>query len=173
MTTSIWTKPIFPIIRPYLTIDKKAILDIDRATFGPACWQEIDFLPYFKQARSTFKCYVAEWSEILVGYFCIIENKWNFEIPRFVTSPSFRRVKAGKAMMDFIKNKLEPYGREDIIALGIPEAHEGALKFFENEGFTRMVEKIEDLHFDSSSHNPVNYKYTMPELPLPEHARKL
>lgn len=173
MSSAIWTKPIYPIIRPYLTVDKKAILDIDRATFGPACWQEIDFLPYFKQHRSTFKCYVAEWSEILVGYFCIIENKWNFEVPRIVTSPSFRRVKVGSAMIEFIKKRLEPYGREDVIVLGVPESHDNAIKFFGKEGFNRMIENIEDLHFDSVSPNPVNFKFTLPELPLPDHARNL
>lgn len=170
---SIWTKPIFPVIRPYLFIDKKEIMAIDRAEFGVTCWHESDFRPYFEQLKSTFKCYVAEWSEILVGYMCVIENKYSFELPRFVTSPSFRRVKAGKTMMEFMKKKLIPYGREDIIAVGVPESHVGAMKFFEAEGFSRMVENIQDLQFDSTSHNPVNFKFTMPELPLPEHAMNL
>lgn len=154
-----------PDIRPYLHSDLKHILNIERESHNHP-WDEIDFERFIKKLGSRFghHLYVAEWREHIIGFACVVEYKWHFEVINIAVSKNFRGKGVGSKLMDYVKRKLEPYGKEDIYAHVRSQNFDG-LQFFSKNHFKKL-EVTND--FFVNGDNAVKLKYEIPELPLKE-----
>jgi len=152
-----------PEIRPFIERDLDQMKKIEKRAFVDYPWTSEDFIFFLRRIGRDHEAYVAEWREHLIGFMLVIRFEWFYEIAAIAVTPEFRRVKVGSQLVDYLKGKLIPYGREEIYAR-VRETNKDGQQFFTDQGFS-AVERMPSC-YDDMSEGCYKMKYELEELPL-------
>lgn len=148
-------------IRPYAIRDLKRIKDISSRCFKEPVWDDTDFNRFLSKVerpngKEKYSAYVAEWREVVIGYIFVVEWKWHFEIASMAVAPEFQGRGVGTKMLDYVKdNKLEPYGKEQLLLYAKTD-EEKACRFAVSRGFFH----------EGTIDSDAKFVFNLPELPL-------
>lgn len=96
-------------------------------------WKDEDFLKVLRQ-RNVIGM-VAEVGETVVGFVIYELRKTSLEVLNLAIHPSYRRAKAGQAIVDKLKGKLSSHRRKEITC-EVRESNLSAHLFLKNQGFS-------------------------------------
>lgn len=154
-----------PEIRPFLGRDLDQIKRIERRAYVDYPWTSEDFAFFLRRLNRDHQAYVSEWREHILGFMLLVESRWHYEIASIAVVPEFRRIGVGKQLIDYLKDKLVPYEREDIYCR-VRQTNKDGQQFFTNQGFS-AIELVKGC-FDDLSEGCYKMKYEMEALPLKE-----
>lgn len=153
-------------IRPFLQRDLDQMKRIEKVVFSDYPWTSEDFVIFLRKLDKNHEAYVADFRENIVGFMLVERNEWDYKIINLAITPEFRHKKIGSRFIEELKNRLVPYGREEISAY-VSEKNKNAQQFFKTQGF-KAVDILNDYFGNEAAYK---FKYELQELPLkPEYA---
>jgi [ribosomal protein S18]-alanine N-acetyltransferase len=158
-------KDIIPEIRPFLDRDLDQMKRIEKKAFVDYPWTTEDFAFFLRRLGREHEAFVAEWRENILGFLLLVRSEWSYEIVSLAVVPEFRRIGVGSQLIEYVKNKLIPYSREDIYAR-VRQTNKYAIQFFKEQGFD-VLELVPNC-YDDMSEGCYKMKYELTELPLKE-----
>lgn len=152
-----------PDIREFTERDLDQMRLLEKTAFIDYPWKEEDYVIFLRNKRNNHEAYVADWQGHILGFMLVVKNRWNYEIVSIAVSPEFRGKGLGSLLINHLKNKLEPYSREDIYTR-VQFANKDAAFFFMAEGFVSL--EVEEHCFGEMDTPCYLMKYEMVEMPL-------
>lgn len=156
---------IVPEIRQFYDRDLDQMKKIEKKAYIDYSWTTEDFVFFLRRLNKDHEAYIAEWREHILGFMLVIRKEWSYDIISIAVVPDFRRAKVGTYLIDHLKTKLEPYGREDIYAL-VRQTNKKAQQFFTDQGFSAL--ELVRSCYDDMSEGCYKMKYELVEMPLKE-----
>jgi ribosomal protein S18 acetylase RimI-like enzyme len=154
---------VIPIIRPFIDRDLDQLKRIEKTSFVDYPWNSEDFAFFLRKLGKGHEAYIAEINETIIGFMLVVKSEWNYKIISIAISPEFRRQGVGTYLIDYIKDRLIPYSREDIYA-NVRETNKSGIRFFEDQGFI-ILDTVSNC-YDCTDEKCINMKYELKELPL-------
>ena len=152
---------VTPTIRCFFDRDLDQMKRIERASYIDNFWLPEDFTFFLRRIAKDHEAYIAEWREHILGFMLVIRSTWSYEIVSVAVQPEFRRIKVGQQLVDYLKSKLIPYGREDIYA-NVRQSNKRGQEFFSEIGF-KPIEFVTDA---DDKELRVKMKFELEALPL-------
>ena len=150
-------------IRWMIRRDMAEVLDIETGAFEFP-WSEEDFLRCLKQRNCIGM--VAEYDEQVVGFMIYELHKTRLHVLNFAVADDFRRMGAGRQMIQKLLGKLS-YQRRSRIMLEVRETNLDAQLFFRALGF-RAVSVLRDFYDDTTEDAYLmQYRYVAAEEATP------
>lgn len=154
---------VIAVVRPFIERDLDQMKKIEKQSFVDYPWTNEDFIFFLRRIGREHEAYVAEWREHILGFLLVVKSEWFYEVAAIAVVPEFRRAKVGSQLVDFLKSKLIPYGREEIYAR-VRETNKDGQQFFTDQGFS-AIERTPNC-YDDLSEGCYKMKYELEELPL-------